>query len=527
MTAMRRLSWVLASLLLGPAAAAAAGPNIDGMAAEGLRITSFYSAPSCVPARIQLLLGRYPSRVNVSRTSVGGNGGIPADLTTLAQALRAAGYRNAMAGKWHLGYMLEEYLPVGKGFDQWLGLPYSNDMIRPWVQTDVPLWLYRNTERIEHLVDQDQLTMRYPAEVVEFMQSKSEQPFFVYLAYSMPHLPLRTSGRFRGTSRAGLYGDVTEAIDWPVGRVLQALEESGQREETIVIFTSDNGPWLNLPDRMLSGGVRPWHAGSPGLLRGAKHTTYEGGVRVPCIVRWPGKIPAGTVSAEMAATLDLYATLLKVGGEEPPPGGDGHNLMPLWTGKTGQSPRREFIYHRGSQQQGIRVGPWKLRTVEGDELFQLYFDPSERYNVADEHPEIVAELRARLSRFQGALTGGGSTQQQRPSMGSTGMRFWARSVALGAGRGVRNAGILSDRERSFRRRRRACERRLGLGRRTPAAALAGARCASPNRRQARVTRTVSGLSGILHAMPPLAAGEASKKQRQRPRFAHRKNLAPA
>lgn len=429
MSGMRTLSWVLVFLLPGASVAVESAPNIvllfaddlgygdlgiqgsptirtpniDRMAAEGLRMTSFYSAPSCVPARIQLLLGRYPSRVDVSRTSVGGDGGIPADLTTLAQGLRAAGYRTAMAGKWHLGYVRDEYLPVGKGFDQWLGLPYSNDMIRPWVQTDVPLWLYRNTERIEHPVDQDRLTMRYTDEVVEFVQRKSEIPFFVYLAYSMPHLPLRTSGRFRGTSRGGLYGDVIQGIDWSVGRVLRALEESGQREETIVIFTSDNGPWLNLPDRMLAGGVRPWHAGSPGPLRGAKQTTYEGGVRVPCIIRWPGEIPAGTVSAEIAATLDLYATLLTVGGAELPPGGDGHDLMPLWMGRTAQSPRREFIYHRGSQQQGIRAGPWKLRTVDGDELFQLDFDPSERYNVADEHPEIVAELRARLTRFQAGL----------------------------------------------------------------------------------------------------------------------------
>ncbi|MCY4597103.1 MAG: sulfatase-like hydrolase/transferase, partial [Bryobacterales bacterium] len=289
-------------------------PNLDSLAAEGLRMTSFYSAPSCVPARTQLLLGRYPSRTAVGRTSVGGDGGIPSDLTTLAQGLRSAGYRTAMAGKWHLGYAREEYLPVGKGFDEWFGLPYSNDMIKPWVQTDEPLWLYRNAEKVEHPVDQDQLTIRYTDEVVKFIREESGEPFFVYLAYSMPHLPLRTAGVFRGTSRAGLYGDVIEAIDWSAGEILRALGESGKREDTIVIFTSDNGPWLNLPGRMLSGGVRPWHAGSPGPLRGAKHTTYEGGVRVPFIVRWPGRVPAGSVSAEMGATLDIYQTLLSVGG---------------------------------------------------------------------------------------------------------------------------------------------------------------------------------------------------------------------
>ena len=375
-------------------------PELDRLASEGLRMTSFYSAPSCVPARVQLLLGRYPSRAAVGRTSVGGDGGIPADLTTLAQGLRAAGYRTAMAGKWHLGYVREEFLPVGKGFDRWFGLPYSNDMVKPWVQTDEPLWLYRGAKRVDHPVDQDQLTMLYTAEVLDVIREESERPFFAYLAYSMPHLPLRTAGRFRGKSRAGLYGDVIEAIDWSAGQILRALDEAGKGRDTIVIFTSDNGPWLNLPDRMLSGGVRPWHAGSPGPLRGAKHTTYEGGVRVPLIVRWPGTVRAGSVTAEIGATMDIYATLLKAAGAEVPDGSDGHDLAELWAGRTGQSPRREFVYHRGSGAQGIRVGPWKLRTADGDELFHLDFDHSERYNVAEEHPEIAAELRRRLAEFE-------------------------------------------------------------------------------------------------------------------------------
>lgn len=385
-------------------------PNLDRLASEGLRMTAFYSAPSCVPARVQLLLGRYPSRAAVRGTSVGGDGGIPSELTTLAQGLRSAGYRTAMAGKWHLGYAREAFLPLGKGFDRWFGLPYSNDMIKPWVQTDEPLWLYRDTERVEHPVDQDQLTMRYTAEVVDVIREQSDRPFFAYLAYSMPHLPLRTAGRFRGTSRAGLFGDVIEAIDWSAGEILRALERAGKRDETIVIFTSDNGPWLNLPERMLSGGVRPWHAGSPGPLRGAKHTTYEGGVRVPFIVRWPGEVPAGGVTAEISATVDVYATLLAAAGEAAP-GSDGFDLRDFWAGRTAQSPRRDFIYHRGSAVQGIRVGPWKLRTVDGDELFHLDFDHSERYNVAEEQPEIVAELRRRISKFEGRVAAEMTTSQ--------------------------------------------------------------------------------------------------------------------
>lgn len=375
-------------------------PNLDRLASQGLRMTAFYSAPSCVPARTQLMLGRYPSRARVGRTSVGGDGGMPADLPTLAEGLRSAGYRTAMAGKWHLGYAKEEFLPVGRGFDRWFGLPYSNDMIKPWVQTDEPLWLYRNAEKAEHPVDQDTLTTRYTAEITEFIRDTSDGPFFAYLAYNMPHLPLRTAGKFRGTSRAGLYGDVIEAIDWSAGEIMQALDESGAADDTILIFTSDNGPWLNLPERMLSGGVKPWHAGSPGPLRGYKHTTYEGGVRVPFIVRWPGTVPAGTVSAEMGATLDVNATLLAASGAELPAGGDGYDLADLWAGNTKQSPRREFLYHRGVRVQGVRAGPWKLRTVDGDELFQLDVDPAERFNVAAEHPEIVAELRSRIEAYQ-------------------------------------------------------------------------------------------------------------------------------
>ena len=218
------------------------------------------------------------------------------------------------------------------------------------------------------------------------------------------HLPIHTAKKFRGRSRGGLYGDVIETIDWSAGEILRALYETEKRNDTIVVFTSDNGPWLNLPARMLAGGVERWHAGSPGPLRGAKHTTYEGGVRMPCIVRWPGKILAGSVSAEMAATLDLYATFIKAAsGAMPPHPIDSHDLMPLWMGKTSDSPRTEFVYHRGREQQAIRVGKWKLRIQDGDELFDLDVDPAERYNRAEEFPETVARLRTRLTQFRDSL----------------------------------------------------------------------------------------------------------------------------
>ena len=373
-------------------------PRIDRMATEGLRLTSFYSAPSCVPARVQLLTGRYPSRVTLGRTGAGGSGGIPDQELTLAQALKAAGYRTGMMGKWHLGYTKDELLPVGKGFDYGCGLPYSNDRRRPWVKSEVPLWLYENTKKIEHPVNQDTLTTRYTEHAVRFIRESGDEPFFVYLAHSMAHLPVRTTDEFRGKSRAGLYGDVIQTIDWSVGQILDTLKELGKDEQTLVIFTSDNGPWLDLPGRMLQEGNLPWHAGLPGHLNGAKHTTLEGGPRVPCIVRWPGRVPAGRTSAEMAATMDLYVTLVKAaGGTLPDHPVDGLDLMPFLTGETRQSPRDTFLYFKGhGAPEAIRIGPWKLRTADGTQLFNLDIDPSERYNRADEKPELVGRLQERM-----------------------------------------------------------------------------------------------------------------------------------
>ena len=331
-------------------------PNLDKLAREGIRLTSFYSAPSCVPARTQLLLGRYPPRVKLGRTSVNGSAGIPAREVTLAQAIKAAGYRTAMMGKWHLGYAKDEYLPVGKGFDYWFGLPYSNDMIKPWVQTDVPLWLYENTKKIEHPVDQDTLTTRYTERAVKFVKESGRDPFFLYLAYNMPHLPIHTAGGFQGRSRAGLFGDVIETIDWSAGEIVKALRETGKESNTIVVFTSDNGPWLNLPARMLQDGNLPWHAGTPGLLRGAK-------------------LPGHPV--------------------------DGYDLRPFLSGAAKKSPRREFFYYHRGEFKGVRADAWKLRRGdEGEtELFNLELDPSERYNRAKEKPEIVARLATRLQEM--------------------------------------------------------------------------------------------------------------------------------
>jgi len=390
--------------------------NLDKMAGEGIRLTSFYAAaPSCTPSRAALLTGRYPLRSGLPHVLMPeSENGILESEITIAEALKEHGYRTKAIGKWHLGHAKEEFLPTSNGFDSYYGLLYSNDMIKPWVQTDKPLQLYRDTEPIEHPVDQTTLTVRYTDEAVNFINTAKNEPFFLYLAYSMPHLPIYTTDDFKGKSRAGHYGDVIETIDWSVGRILESLKEHGIDNNTVVVFTSDNGPWLNLPARMLQKGNKPWHAGSPGLLRGSKGNTYEGGMRVPGIIRWPGQIPAGQISAEMATTMDLYATLLTAAGANVPSDRaiDGNDIMPMIKGES-PSPTNVFYYFRGNELEAVREGKWKFRfsnhtrperTRDQEpepELFNLDVDPSERYNVAKEHPGVMNRMREMMDGFAG------------------------------------------------------------------------------------------------------------------------------
>nr|WKN34051.1 sulfatase [Tunicatimonas sp. TK19036] len=392
-------------------------PHIDSLAAQGIRFTSYEAAPWCVPSRIELLTGRYMARVNLNGgTGADGTGGLPDSELTLAEGLKQAGYATGMAGKWHLGYKQKKFLPINQGFDSWLGLPYSNDYMKPYVQTDEPLVMYRDTAVVEYPVDQDSLTVKYTAEAIRFIKAQggSEQPFFFYLAYNMPHLPIHTTKEFFGKSKAGLYGDVVETIDWSVGQVLQTLEDEGLAENTIVFFASDNGPWQNAPPRMFQiptkpegsnweqrgAGNKPWHVGSAGPLRGHKATTYEGGTRVPAIIRWPGHIEPRQVSDELVANLDMYRTFLETGGGTSPDHPiDGYNVMPFLTGQTRQSPRKEFGYFI-NELQGMRVGSWKLREVNGEtELFDLQTDPGEHYNRAETEPEIVQQIQAEMQQL--------------------------------------------------------------------------------------------------------------------------------
>ena len=384
-------------------------PRLDRLASEGLKLTSFYaSAPVCSASRYSLLTGRYAIRAGINGALMpeSTNGLAPGE-TTIADLLKSAGYRTGMVGKWHLGNK-PGFFPTEHGFESYFGLLYSNDMIRPWVQTDAPLRLYRGTEALAGEADNASLIDRYTDEAVSFIRAHKDRRFFLYLAHSMPHVPLGIPPRFAGTSANGRYGDVIEALDWSTGRVLDALRDAGLERDTLVIVTSDNGPWMDMPPRMLvDPRVLRTDAGSAGPLRGSKGTSWEGGTRVPFIARWPGRIPAGSVSPGLATTMDLLPTIAAAAGAALPPGRvvDGQDIRAFLEGR-GPSPREWFFYYdSGGRLEGVRDGRWKLHDRYPDkgepigELFDLMIDPSERWDVAAAHPDIVARLRARMQAF--------------------------------------------------------------------------------------------------------------------------------
>jgi arylsulfatase A len=413
-------------------------PRLDRMAREGVRLTSFYAAPLCTPSRAALLTGRYPIRFGLAgNLGPDSPGGLPASERTLAEALREMGYRTAAFGKWHLG-SVPGHFPTDHGFDTFFGLPYSNDMIPPWVHTDRPLHLYRDAiPTPEQPVDQRTLTRRYTEEAVRFVRAARDEPFFVYLPHSMPHLPISASPQFAGRSAGGRYGDVVEELDWSVGRLLDVLREEGLDERTLVAFTSDNGPWRNMPPRMYeTGSVERTDAGSTGGLRGAKGTTYEGGLRVPAILRWPGHLPTGAVRTGMATTLDLHATILARAGTGPPPHPlDGVDLWPMLVDDA-PSPRTRFYYFLGTRLEAVRDGRWKLRVgPPADdwtspelntgheptqvELFDLEADPWERFDVLAGHADVMTRLRQSLIDFAGQT---GASRADRPDEGERPVR---------------------------------------------------------------------------------------------------------
>ncbi len=372
-------------------------PNLDRMAAQGVRFTNFYSAnPVCSPSRAALLTGRYPTRVAVPRVFFPADKlGLARDEQTMADMLKARGYRTMCVGKWHLGHT-PDYLPTSRGFDEYFGIPYSNDMS--------PRLMLKGTEAVDQTAPLETLTPRYTEQAVGFIERNKAKPFFLYMPHTYPHIPLAASERFRGKSPSGLYGDVIAELDWSVGEVLACLKRNGLEKNTLVLFSSDNGPWFQ---------------GSPGKLRGRKGQTYEGGVRVPFLARWPGRIPAGRVVDAIGSTMDLMPTLARLSGATLPTKPlDGVDIWPLLSGQKRDHTREALLYFDNWELQCARLGNWKLHVgrynafiygpvpaagrmnlrLRPAELFNLATDPDESFNVAAKFPEVVRDLEARISR---------------------------------------------------------------------------------------------------------------------------------
>ena len=396
-------------------------PHLDRMAAEGMKFTDFYvAAPVCTPSRAALLTGRLAARSGMCHDTRRvlfhySAGGLPSEEITIAEGLKTRGYATACVGKWHLGH-LPQFLPTRQGFDSYLGIPYSNDMDKiPNAKPGEPannVPLMRNEEVAERPAVQKTLTKRYTEEAVRFIKASREKPFFLYLAHTMPHVPLAVSDDFRGKSPRGLYGDVIEELDWSVGQVLGALRESGLDKKTLVVFTSDNGPWLIMKE----------NGGSAGLLREGKGSTWEGGMREPCIAWWPGKVAAGSLARDLSCTMDLFTTFLTIAGAEIPKDRpiDGVDISPVLFG-TGPGPRRLFYYYRDTSLYAIRKGPWKAHLVTRsaygkDEpekhdpplLYDLGRDPSEQFDVAAKHPDVIEDLMKEAAAHQAGMKPGES-----------------------------------------------------------------------------------------------------------------------
>lgn len=415
-------------------------PNIDRLAKAGMRFTDYYACSGvCSPSRAGLLTGRYPFRSGMTGNPYPANEatsqrvlrnwagqlavlgstdlheayateGLSDKELTVASALKVAGYRTAMIGKWHLGDFSQqpEFHPHRFGFDRYLGVPHSNDMR--------PCPLFRNTEQIESdiLNILPEVTGRYTAEAISVIEESKGQPFFLYLAHTFPHQPLAASANFSGKSLAGKYGEAVEEIDWSVGQIVDTLDRAGISDNTLIIFTSDNGPWFE---------------GSAGVLRGGKGQSMDGGFKVPCIAKWPKRIKPGSESSELVTNLDIFPTLLALAGLEQPTDRviDGINVLAMLVGTAPQSPRKEFFYYHYDELQAVRIGTWKYirrtnryvwpipldaeaisrkfgtKQLGSDRtplLYDLRRDPGERYNVIATHPDIAARLESVMADWE-------------------------------------------------------------------------------------------------------------------------------
>lgn len=396
-------------------------PHLDRMAREGVRFTNFYVAQAvCSASRAALLTGKYSNRAGIlGALGPASKNGLVKNETTIASLLKRLGYATCIIGKWHLGH-LAEHLPMNHGFDEYYGLPYSNDMWPKHPTTKFPnLPLMEGAKILEYNPDQARLTTEYTERAVRFIERNKDKPFFLYLPLSMPHVPLFVSDRHKGKSGQGLYGDVILEIDWSVGQLLDTLQRLGLDDDTLVIFTSDNGPWLSYGN----------HAGSAGPLREGKGTAWEGGVRVPFLARWPGHIPPGKTTPEPAMTIDMLPTVARLcGGSLPTHKIDGQDISPLLFGKTdAKSPHEALYFYWGKELHAVRSGPWKLyfphtyRTLAGIpggkdgqpvpyknarcglELYNLESDLGETRNVAPVNPEVVRRLQALADRMRQEL----------------------------------------------------------------------------------------------------------------------------
>lgn len=390
-------------------------PNVDKMAAEGVRFTHFLAAqPISGASRAGLLTGCYPNRIGFAGApGPGSTYGVHPDEMTIGEVLKQRGYSTAIYGKWHLGDA-HQFLPLQNGFDEYYGLPYSNDMWPFHPQQgevfnfpDLPT--YEGNKIVGYNTDQTQFTTDYTTRTVDFIRKNRSKPFFIYLAHSMPHVPLAVSDKFKGKSRQGLYGDVMMEIDWSIGEVLKALREQGIEENTLVVLTSDNGPWANYGN----------HAGSAAGLREAKATTFDGGNRIPCIMYWKGKTQPGTTCNKLASNIDLLPTLADISGSPLPTRTiDGVSLLPLIEGDKEANPRESFVYYYNKNDlEAVTDGMFKLvfphkyvtyaAYVPGNdgqpgrldnleltkaELYDLRRDPGERNDVMSQYPEVAARL---------------------------------------------------------------------------------------------------------------------------------------
>jgi arylsulfatase A len=392
-------------------------PNLDKMAYEGQKWTNFYvAAPVSTPSRAGLLTGRLPVRSGMCGNTKNvllpwSKGGLPENELTIASALKTAGYATACIGKWHLGN-LPRYAPNAHGFDYFFGILCNDWEVTTSAQKNsksmkgfnIPLM--RNSEFIKTPVDQTTITKRYTREAIEFIKQNKEKPFFLYLAHAMPHIPLLRSREFENKSLRGIYGDVIEELDWSVGEIMKSLKENGLDENTLVVFTSDNGPWLICQNQ----------GGSAGLLKGGKDSTWEGGMREPTIMSWPGKLKPGVIM-DMATTMDLLPTFASLADVTLPKDRiyDGYDISPVLFG-TGKDPRDIVYYYRDTQVYAIRKGNFKAHfmthygydrenaNVENPPLlYNLSIDPSEKYNVADKYPEVIAEIKKILIKQQASV----------------------------------------------------------------------------------------------------------------------------